>query len=858
MLNFKKLLNDAAPHAIVIVVFFLVGYLYFFKTFQGYTNREEDVTQGLLKSTEITKYRELEGKTPGWTNSIFSGMPTTMIYGKENYNYVPRYSYLTPLFNGTAYPFKILFLSFIGFYLLMCAFKVKPQYGALAALAYGFATYSISSIEAAHYTKVLCMALMPAILASMHWLFRGKYFLGGVMLAFNLSLQLYYFHYQITFYSLITMVVMGIYYIIEAVKENNIKPLIISTIIAIAATSIGVATSTSKIKSTSKFAESTMRGGNDLVRAGKKGDKGDKTETGKEGLSIDYAFDFSYGIGETFTLLIPRIYGGSGAEKVSEDSEFYKATQQDTAPTYHGDLSIQSGTTYIGAIIVFLFFIGLVVVKSNIKWALLALTLISFILGWGKYFLIVNQFLFDHLPYFNKFRTPMMAFCIAQVTMPLLGFLGIKQLYDNWQMAKQNKGVKNTKDIVIDAIEPKESSNAVWQKITYVFYGVGGFCLLMALFGPSIVDMSGSTDVQLLNQGKQAGQDYTPIITALKEDRASMLRTDALRSLIFIGLVFGALWAWYTNKLNKNIAIIIIGVLAVIDLVGVDLRYLSNEEFTFEKGEALVTPKDNADNMILADKTLHYRVFDLTPQNGPFNDNSAAAYHKLIGGYDPAKLSRYQDLISEMFGNRGTDSISQAKAEITFNATLDMLNCKYLINADREGKNRMPVERNTANGNAWYIQKLTAKENAITEIEDLKNINNKVEAVFNQSFEKNKEIKTSTFTVDSITKATLTAYHPDTLKYNVSNQNAGYLVFSEIYYDDWKATIDGKPADLNKVNYTLRGLQVPAGNHKIVLYYNKIESNTDTVDLITSLTILGLMLINIVLWVLSYRKKADA
>lgn len=855
MLNFKKLLNDAAPHAIVILAFFLVGYLYFFKTFQGYTNREEDVTQGLLKSTEISKYRELEGKTPGWTNSIFSGMPTTMIYGKENYNYVPRYSYLTPIFNGTAYPFKILFLSFIGFYLLMCAFKVKPQYGALAALAYGFATYSISSIEAAHYTKVLCMALMPAILASMHWLFRGKYFLGGVMLAFNLSLQLYYFHYQITFYTLIMMVAMGIYYIIEAVKENKIKPLIISTLIAIVATGIGVATSTSKIKSTSKYAESTMRGGDDLVRAGQ---KGDKTETGKDGLSIDYAFDFSYGIGETFTLLIPRIYGGSGAEKVSENSEFYKATQQDTAPTYHGNLSIQSGTTYVGAIIVFLFFLGLVVVKSNIKWALLALTLISFILGWGKYFLVVNQFLFDHLPYFNKFRTPMMALCIAQVTMPLLGFLGIKQLYDNWQTAKQSKTIKNTKDVIIDAVEIKESNSAVWKKVTYVFYGVGGFCLLMALFGPSLVDMSAGSDTQLLNQGKQAGQDYAPIITALKDDRASMLRGDALRSFIFIGIVFGALWAWYTNKLNKNLAIIIIGILAVIDLVGVDLRYLSNDEFTFEKGEALVTPKDNADNMILADKTLHYRVFDLTPQNGPFNDNSAAAYHKLIGGYDPAKLSRYQDLISEMFGNRGTDSLSQLKAENNFNATLDMLNCKYLINADREGKSRTPMVRNTANGNAWFIQKLTATDNAIKEIETLQTINNKTEAVFNQSFKQNSTIKTSTYTVDSTSNATLTAYHPDTLKYNVSNANAGYLVFSEIYYDDWKATIDGKEVDLNKVDYTLRGLQVPAGNHKIVLFFNKLESSTDNIDFVSSIAILALMLVNIVLWVLSYRKKTDA
>ena len=833
-MDFKKLLNDVKPHAFVILAFFLIGYVYFLKTFQGYTNREEDVTQGLLKSTEIMKYKAIDNATPGWTNSIFGGMPTTMIYGKENYNYVPRYSYLTPLFNGTAYPFKILFLSFIGFYLLMCAFKVKPLFGALAAIAYGFATYSIISIEAAHYTKVQAMALMPAILAGMHWLYRGKYFLGGIMLAYNLALQLYYFHYQITFYSLICMVIMGIYYIIVAVQDKKIKQALIASLIAVIAVTVGVLTSTSKIKTTSKFAESTMRGVNDMSKTntGKK-----QKETGKNGLDRDYAFEYSYGVGETFTLLIPRFYGGSQAEKLSTSSEFYKNTQNDEAiaqglPMYHGGLSIQSGTTYIGSIIIFLFVLGLVVIKSRIKWALLALTLVSFALGWGKHFSILNNFLFDHLPYFNKFRTPMMAFCIAQVSIPLLGFLGLKQLYENWQTAKIQVKKNTANEIIATTSNTKE----IWQKITYVFYGVGGFCLLMALFGPAIIDMGGPIDKDLAEGGN------TAIIPWLKEDRASLLRGDAFRSFIFIGLAFVLLWAWYTNKIQKNIAIAIIGGLAAIDLIGVDWRYLSWSDFTFEKGAALAREKDEVDNQILVDKDLHYITFDLS--NNPFNSNEGAAFHKMIGGYDPAKLSRYQDLISELLSNQQYQ-----------NAALDMLNCKYVIGTDSM-KRRGLIPRPSANGNAWFVQKLTPKDDAVKEMEALKAINNKKEAVFNITVKNNKGLQEATFQLDSTASAKLTSYHPDTLKYNVSNTQVGYLVFSEIFYEDWKVEIDGKEATLNKVDYTLRGVNMPAGNHQVKLYFKKLDSSTDTVDFISSLVILGLVLISILLWLKTYTGKS--
>lgn len=831
------------PHFLAVLLFVGVGFLFYLQNFKGYTHREEDVTQGLLKATEIVKYKEKEGQVPGWTNSIFSGMPTTLIYGKENYNMVPLYSYLTP-FEGTSYPFKILILSFFGFYLLTCSFKIKPLFGALAALAYGFATYSISSVEAAHYTKVLAMALMPALIASLQWLFNGRYLFGGVLLAFNLALQIYYFHYQITFYSIICLLAFGIYYLYEDIKNKRIKNALIATVISIAAVATGVLSNSAKIKETSHFAENTMRGGNDMTKA----DPNNKQkETGSAGLDRTYAFKWSYSMGETFTLLIPNFYGGSVNEKISEDSDLANAIGSDHAPTYHGGLGGEgnistSGPIYVGAIIVFLFVLGIIIVKSPVKWVLVSLTLISFILGWGRNFEIVNNFLFDHLPYFNKFRTPMMAFCIAQVTMPLLGFLAIKELYDNWQTGKNN--AKKSPEAVKNSAG---SDQEIWKNVLLSFYIVGGFCLLMALAGPNIMDMSGPIDKELksayFSDPSQAA-NWEGFHTALNDERGSLLRGDAFRSFLFIGLAFGLLWAWYTKKVSKQLAVGIIGAFAAIDLIGVDWRYLGWDKFTHEKGELVKPEPGPTDLQIMADKDPHYRVFDLS--GDPFNNNNGAAFHKMIGGYDPAKLSRYQDLISELIA----DNFQRDKA-------LDMLNCKYVIGMDSANRKGV-IPRMTNNGNAWFVSNLVSAQNALKEMDTLKGINPKATATFNNEFQGNAGLAPGTYTVDSAATTKLLSYHPDTLKYEVSNNNKGYLVFSEIYYDDWKVLVDGKEAKLNKVNYTLRGLELPAGTHKITCYFKKTENASEKIDFFSSVAILALLLLNYILWLKGYFGKAKA
>jgi hypothetical protein len=825
-MNFKKLFGDIKPHAISLLILFLVAYVYFIKTFNGYMHNEEDVTQGLLKSTEIQKYTQEDGSFPGWTNSIFSGMPSVMIKGQKSGNIINTYNYLTP-FQSQSYPFRILFLSFIGFYLLMNAFKVKPLIGAMAALAYGFATYSISSIEAAHYTKVLAMALLPAVIGSLHLLFSGHYFKGGVTLAFNMALQVYYFHYQITFYAIICLLTLGIYYVFILVKEKNIKQLLIATLISIFAIGAGVLSNVTKIKTTSEFAKSTMRGGNDMAKVD---ENVKQKETGKNGLDRDYAFSWSYGIGETFTLLIPNFYGGSSREKLSTSSAFYKMTGNDEAleqglPMYHGDLQFTSGPIYMGAIIIFLFILGMLVVKSPIKWALLALTLISFILGWGKHFGIINNFLFDNLPYYNKFRTPMMAFSIAQVTIPLIGFLGLKEIYENW---KENKKGYSISFNIIDQF--KSPQNQYWNKILLSFFATAGFCLLAAIIGPMIMDMGGIVDEELKKNNAN-------LISILKEDRISLLRKDAIRSLIFIAIAFGLLYAWFNKHIKGQLAIVVIGAFAAIDLIGVDWRYLNWSDFVFEKGTATDRIPDATDKQIMSDNDPHFRVFDLT--RDPFNNNEGAAFHKMIGGYDPAKLSRYQDLISEFLSQKTYQEQG-----------LDMLNCKYMIGSD--GQQRMAIQRGTQNGNAWFVNQLIGVSNAKDEMDTLKGINNKTTATFNSSFENNKTAKAQMFEVDSSANAKLTSYHPDTMNYQVSNRKEGYLVFSEIYFDNWRAEIDGKPADLHKVNYTLRGIAVPAGNHKIKLYFNKNDNSTDIIEKTLSYSILALMLVMVIFWLKGY------
>ena len=432
----------------------------------------------------------------------------------------------------------------------------------------------------------------------------------------------------------------------------------------------------------------------------------------------------------------------------------------------------------------------------------------------------------------------MMAFCIAQVTIPLLGFLGIKQLYETWNSKAKAANGKKAEAAPVIVKSSSESSVFLWKKVLLAFYIVGGFCLLIAFMGPSIMEMEGAGDQELKKQG------YSNIIPILKEDRASLLQKDALRSLMFIAAAFGLLWAWFKKKVDKNIAIVLIGVFAAVDLISVDWRYLSWDDFKYEKGTVTDIVPDRVDKAIMADKELHFRIFDLTKD--PFNDNSGAAFHKMVGGYDPAKLSRYQDIIAEILSKNQY----QEKG-------LDMLNCKYLIGSDSINGRGM-IQRPSAMGNAWFVSKLKPAKNALEDMTNLKAIDVRTEATLDTSYTANKKMVSKTYVVDSTASVKLKSYHPDTMVYTVQNNNPGYVVFSEIYYEDWKAEVDGQPVPVNKVNYTLRGVEVPAGAKNIKLYFNKGEVTTDNIEKAISYSILAGMLIMIGFWISTYFKKEEA
>ncbi|MBC7425186.1 MAG: hypothetical protein H7321_01520 [Bacteroidia bacterium] len=806
MEKLKIAFNNFKPHLFAIITFITMAFFYFLPNFQGKVHREEDVRQGQLKGTELRNYEEKEGHIPSWTNAIFSGMPSTMVLGQPSKNQVAMYNYLTP-FGKTEYPFRILLLSFIGFYILLVAFKIKPTMAVFGALAYGFATYSISSIEAAHYTKVLAMALMPAVLAGLHLLFEKKYFAGFVVMAFNFTLQTYFFHYQITYYTLIVLVIFGIYYAIRAIQTKDFKTLGIASALAITGVMLGVGANIDKIKTVGNFAKETMRGGSAMdVKNGK----------GATGLKRDYAFSFSYGIGESMTMLIPGLYGGSQSEKVSKNSALYEKYEDDAIldngwPLYHGELQIISGPIYIGAILIFLFFIGLLVIKNPIKWPILIVTIISMMLAWGGHFGILNNFLFDNLPYYNKFRTPMMALSIAQVTIPLLAIMGLKEVLE-----KRNSYIEILKDIKI------------------VYYILGGFILVIALIGPGIIGHTGKGDPEIADQLKKALPGFS--MQTIYDDRDSLMRWDSIRSLFFISAAFFLLIYWIKGKIKTMYVYVGIGALAVLDVMLVDTRYLSWSDF--HEKEDLSVEATPADDEIRKDTDIHYRVFDVSQNNDPFNNNRGAAFHKLVGGYDPAKLSRYQEFINGIIQNNETRFMA-----------LNMLNCKYAIVADEKG-NLIPQPIPGNFGNAWFVNDIQTTGSAVEEMELLKKTNARITAVIDvKSPYNDKNPVPANFTPDdSLSSIKLIKYHPDTMLYVANANGPKYAVFSEIYFPGWKAYVNGKEMDPQKVDYTLRGLAIPAGNSTIKFVFPKqVENSLGTVVLISSLITLAALLAYIIL-----------
>lgn len=798
--NLLRIWKGTWPHMVALLVFVLVCVIYFAPEF--FHNKQlpqGDVQSGLGMGQDARLYHEKTGEFVDWSNAMFGGMP-------HNYSYAqPSKSIFRPiekivqigLPNHTAAP---LFLYLLGFYIFMLCVGCSPWMSIVGAIAFALASYNIIIIDAGHINKCYVIATMPAVLGGIMLCYRKRYVAGIIVTLLSLGLNVYWNHQQISYYLILMIVPLVIAYLVVAVRQKTIKDFFVASFILIAVAILAILPAADKLMPTMDYTKETMRGGAVLHGAA-------DSEAGKSGLNRDYAFQWSYGVGETMTLLIPNYYGGSSNYPLGKNSETYKAikkyagTQQarqfvQSAPTYWGDQPFTSGPVYAGAIICFLFVLGLMVVPHKERWWLLVAAIIGVVLSWGRNFPGLNNWLFDHLPLYNKFRTPSMSLVITTTAMAIMAMLALKETIERRVSLKQ--------------------------------IGIAGgvtaaLCLLFVLFP----NLAGSFEAAVDNQMP----DW--LTSALIADRQHMLTADAWRS---IGLVLVACVTIVVylriEKIHRAIPVAILGVLILGDLWIVDRHFLNEDHFVPKK-QRLWTPS-SADKQILADTDPDYRVLNLT--SNTFNESRTSYYHKSIGGYSPAKLRRYQDIIDYYMSGR-----------INMNV-LNMLNTRYFIT--QEGPQFNP----DAMGNAWFVRDIQWVNNPNEEIEAIGNANLRTTAFMDTCWRS--KIKGETVMTQPA-KIELTRYaNPGNLFYESESAEAGLAVFSEVYYKTWKAFVDGKEVPVLRANYILRAIEVPAGKHTIEFRCkDELLQKSQWITVIVSVFI-GIVLIGlIVLYMIGKRKK---
>ena len=755
----KAIWRQTWPHCVAVLTFVVLTIVYFAPEF--FDNKklpQGDVQSSIGMGQDAREYHERTGEYVDWSNAMFGGMPYNMCFTQTSKSV---FSKLSPairigLPNNTS---ALLFLYLIGFYIFMLCVGSSPWMGMLGAIAFALASYNIIIIDAGHVSKCLVIATMPAVLGGVILTYRKRYVMGIIVTLLSLGLNVYWYHQQISYYLLIMILALVIAYFIVAIKEKTLKDFFIASFILLGVAVLAIIPAADKLAPTLDYTKETMRGGAVLHGAA-------DSEAGKSGLNRDYAFQWSYGKAETMTLLIPNFYGGSSNYPLGDKSETYNTIKKyagssqakqfvKSVPTYWGDQPFTSGPVYAGAIICFLFILGLMVVPQKERWWLLVAAIIGIVLSWGRNFPVVNNWLFDHLPLYNKFRTPSMALVMTTTAMAIMGMLALKEVIE--------------------------------RKVTLKQIGIAGgitagLCLIYAIFPSLAGSYRGSVDAQM--------PDW--LVNAIIADRQHMLTADAWRSIAFIVLAFVAIVAYVkTEKFKSSILIAIIGVLTLIDLWAVDKHFLNDDHF-IPKKQQVWTPSE-ADKQILADTDPDYRVLNLT--SNTFNESKTSYYHKSIGGYSPAKLRRYQDIIDYYLSGRLNMNV------------LNMLNTRYVIT--QQGVQYNP----TAFGNAWFVRDIQWVNNPNEEIEaigeaDLRNV------AFMDTVWRTKVQHSVTMTQPA--KIELVRYaNPGNLFYESESAESGLAVFSEVYYKTWRAFIDGEEVPVLRANYILRAIEIPAGKHQI-------------------------------------------
>ena len=780
----KPILKKTLIHGGIVLFFFLIAAIYMSPAFDGKVIQQGDTLKWQAMAKEQVDYHEKTGEYTTWTSSMFSGMPSYQVTSsplKSVFNKIQ--SVLNLYYLGFGRNIGVIFLYLIGFYVALLALGMSPWLSLLGALAFGLGSYNIIIIEAGHITKAYAMAMMAPIIGGMLLILqRKKYLWGGILFALALGIQISCNHIQITYYTMIMGLILGLVYLVYAIKDKEFKSLLLGVGIMLIGIGFAIGANARLLFINQEYVKYTMRGGSeitvtpeDLYKDGEP-----KSIAASNGLDIDYAYSWSYGKGETYTLLVPGAYGGGSGETVGTDSEFYKNFRQKQAPLYWGDQPFTSGPVYFGAIIIFLFVLGLFVVKGPERWWILLATILAILMSWGKNLMGFNSFLFYHLPLYNKFRTPSMSLVIANVTMVIMAMLALKAIFD-----KEN------------SVDKKKLNLGL-----YISTGItAGFILLMMVFSGSF-SFSGVSDVQM---AAQYGNQWDMIQDVLVKDRKALFMSDSWRSLILILISALFLWLYINQKIKQSG--IIIGVLACLvlfDLWGVDRRYLNESNFITEKRTKLRPSQTDQtlDQYAAQFNDEDYRVFDLSVNT--FNDSYPSAFHHQIGGYSAAKLRRYQDLIDFYLSRHINTNV------------LNMLNTRYVVVSGQDGQPM--VQRNPeALGNAWFVDAYQLVEDPNAEILALNELNPADTAIIDKRFAdmvqgKNLERDSNSVIVMEHQKP----YNPDYVVYKTKTSKDQLAVFSEVYYaPDWRAYIDGKPAEYFRANYILRAMVIPAGEHKI-------------------------------------------
>lgn len=796
-IDWKQIWTKTWPHLVAIVTFVLLVMVYFApQVFENKQLPQGDMISARGMGHDAREYHEQTGEWSHWSNSMFGGMPYNVTSGVDSKSiFRPISTLIKVSFHGETT--AVLWLLLIGFYIFMLAVGSGPWLGIVGAIAFAFGSYNLIIIGAGHVTKGWVLATVPAVIGGCMLCYQKKYIVGFIVTLLATGLNVYWNHQQISYYTLLMLIPLAITYLIYAIREKKQKQFWTASAALVVAAIMAIAPAMDKLVPTWDYSKETMRGGAVL-----KGTEDSKA--GKSGLNREYAFQWSYGKAETMTLLIPNFYGGSSNYALGEDSETYKTVKKyagssqakqiaKSLPTYWGDQPFTSGPVYAGAIICFLFVLGLLAVKGPERWWLLAAVIIGILLSWGRNLPSLNNWLFDHLPLYNKFRTPSMSLVMTTTAMAMLGMLALR------------------------ALLKKE----VELKHIYIATGItGGLCLLIALFPGLAGGFTAKMDAQLPEW----------LSECLLDDRRAMLTSDAWRSLCFILLAAAGAFAYLKiEKMRSGILIALMGVLILADLWTVDKRFLNDDHFVPKKRN-LVTMTE-ADKQILADKDPNYRVLNLTTST--FNDAQTSYFHKSVGGYSPAKLRRYQDIIDYYFAGRLNMNV------------LNMLNTRYVIT--QQGVQYNPE----AFGNAWFVQDIDWVNSPNEEIAAIGNIDLLQKAVIDTCW----RTKVSDgLAMTQPASIRLTNYaNPGNLFYESESTEDGLAVFSEVYYKTWKAFIDGKEVPVVRANYILRAIEVPAGKHTIEF---RCEDDLLLDTQIVS-TIASCLVVLVIILLLVFRRKIE-